>query len=115
MGHMGLVDPPRARDRSLTARRPAEHDAARARAIAGADGCGSPTFSPRSREQRLGTRSNREEAMNKVWASLVLAGAGCLATGTAQAEPVKIAIIESLFDGLVAVGIIFLPPLDDGL
>src|SRR6266513_2090127 len=112
---MGLVDPPRARDRSLTARRPAEHDAARARAIAGADGCGRPTFSPRSRKQRLGTRSNREGAMNKFWASLALAGAGCLATGTAQAEPVKIAIIESLSGGQAAVGKMFLTAINYGL
>src|SRR5437773_9706683 len=41
-------NPPRARDRSLTARHPAEHDAARARAIAGADGGVRPT-SPRDR------------------------------------------------------------------
>ena len=34
--------------------------------------------------------------MNKLWAALALAGAGCLASSAAQAEPVKIAIIETL-------------------
>src|SRR5205807_4230792 len=86
-----------------------------ARAIAGADGCGRPTFSPRQGEQRLGTRSNREEAMNKFWAALALAGAGGLATGTAEAEPVKIAIIETLSGGQAAVGKMFLSAINYGL
>ena len=53
--------------------------------------------------------------MNKFWASLALAGAGCLATGTAQAEPVKIAIIESLSGGQAAVGKMFLTAINYGL
>jgi len=53
--------------------------------------------------------------MNKLWAALALAGTGCLATGTAQAEPVKIAIIETLSGGQAAVGKMFLTAINYGL
>ena len=41
--------------------------------------------------------------MSKLWAALALAGTGCLVTGTAQAEPVKIAVIETLYAQMEAV------------
>jgi len=53
--------------------------------------------------------------MRKFWAALALAGAGCLATGTAEAEPVKIAIIETLSGGQAAVGKMFLTAINYGL
>ena len=53
--------------------------------------------------------------MRKLWAALALAGTGCLATGTAQAEPVKIAIIETLSGGQAAVGKMFLTAINYGL
>ena len=53
--------------------------------------------------------------MNKLWAALALAGTGCLATGTAQAEPVKIAVIETLSGGQAAIGKMFLTAINYGL
>ena len=53
--------------------------------------------------------------MRKFWAALALAGAGGLATGTAEAEPVKIAIIETLSGGQAAVGKMFLTAINYGL
>ena len=53
--------------------------------------------------------------MNRLWAALALAGTGCLATGTAQAEPVKIAIIETLSGGQAAIGKMFLTAINYGL
>jgi len=53
--------------------------------------------------------------MNKFWAALALAGAGSLAYGTAQAEPVKIAVIETLSGGQAAVGKMFLTAINYGL
>ena len=53
--------------------------------------------------------------MNKLWAALALAGTGCLVTGTAQAEPVKIAIIETLSGGQAAIGKMFLTAINYGL
>src|SRR3984893_19173830 len=56
-----------------------------------------------------------EGAMRKFWAALALAGAGCRGTGTAEAEPVKIAIIETLSGGQAAVGKMFLTAVNYGL
>ena len=53
--------------------------------------------------------------MRKFWVALALAGAGCWATGTAEAEPVKIAIIETLSGGQAAVGKMFLTAINYGL
>ena len=53
--------------------------------------------------------------MNRFWRALALAGAGCLAAETAQAEPVKIAIIETLSGGQAAVGKMFLTAINYGL
>src|SRR6185503_14423093 len=60
-------------------------------------------------------RSKGEGAMRKFCAALALAGAGCLAAGTAEAEPVKIAIIETLSDGQAAVSKMFLTAINYGL
>ena len=53
--------------------------------------------------------------MNKFWAALALVGAAYLTTGTAQAEPVKIAVIETLSGGQAAVGKMFLTAINYGL
>jgi hypothetical protein len=53
--------------------------------------------------------------MRKFWVALALAGAGFGATGTAEAEPVKIAIIETLSGGQAAVGKMFLTAINYGL
>jgi len=53
--------------------------------------------------------------MSKLWAALALAGTGCLATGTAHAEPVKIAVIETLSGGQAAIGKMFLTAINYGL
>ena len=53
--------------------------------------------------------------MSKLWAALALAGTGCLVTGTAQAEPVKIAVIETLSGGQAAIGKMFLTAINYGL
>ena len=53
--------------------------------------------------------------MMKCLSALVLAGAGCLLTGEAMAEPVKLAIIESLSGGQAAVGKMFLTAVNYGL
>ena len=54
--------------------------------------------------------------MRKLWAALALAGMGCLVTtGTAQAEPVKIAVIETLSGGQAAIGKMFLTAINYGL
>src|SRR5258708_15675183 len=87
----------------------------RARAIAGSGGQGRPESSLAKRgTQRRGSIEG-EGAMRSVWAAVALAGAGCLATGTAEAEPVKIAIIETLSGGQAAVGKMFLTAINYGL
>ena len=53
--------------------------------------------------------------MNRFWTALALAGASCLVPGTAQAEPVKIAIIETLSGGQAPVGKMFLTAINYGL
>ena len=53
--------------------------------------------------------------MRKFLSALVLAGAGCLLAGEAMAEPVKIAIIETLSGGQAAVGKMFLTAINYGL
>src|ERR1700682_644862 len=53
--------------------------------------------------------------MRKFWAALALAGGGFGAVGTAEAEPVKIAIIETLSGGQAAVGKMFLTAINYGL
>jgi branched-chain amino acid transport system substrate-binding protein len=53
--------------------------------------------------------------MVKVWRALALAGAGYLLAGGAQAEPVKLAVIESLSGGQAAVGKMFLTAINYGL
>src|SRR6266404_2978488 len=100
---------------SLTMRHPPEHDAARARAIAGSggQGCTESSLAKRGTQRRGPIKG--EGAMRKFWAALALAGAGCLATGTAEAEPVKIAIIETLSGGQAAVGKMFLTAINYGL
>src|SRR6266851_1630748 len=100
---------------SLTMRHPPEHDAARARAIAGSGGQGRTESSLAKRGTPRRGPIKGEGAMRKFWAALALAGAGCLATGTAEAEPVKIAIIETLSGGQAAVGKMFLTAINYGL
>src|SRR5258705_496250 len=94
---------------------PAEHDAARARATAGAGGQGCIESSLAMWVHNVVDRSKREGAMRTFWAALALAGVGCVATGTAEAEPVKIAIIETLSGGQAAVGKMFLTAINYGL
>ena len=53
--------------------------------------------------------------MNRFWTALALAGASFLPCGTAQAEPVKIAVIETLSGGQAAVGKMFLTAINYGL
>jgi branched-chain amino acid transport system substrate-binding protein len=53
--------------------------------------------------------------MRKLLSALALAGAGCLLAGEAMAEPVKLAIIESLSGGQAAVGKMFLTAVNYGL
>ena len=53
--------------------------------------------------------------MRKLLSALALAGAGCLVAGEAMAEPVKLAIIESLSGGQAAVGKMFLTAVNYGL
>src|SRR6202045_3880972 len=52
--------------------------------------------------------------MRNFWA-LALAGGACLAAGTVKAEPVKLAIIETLSGGQAAVGKMFLSAINYGL
>jgi branched-chain amino acid transport system substrate-binding protein len=53
--------------------------------------------------------------MNRFWTALALAGASFLAPVTTQAEPVKIAVIETLSGGQAAVGKMFLTAINYGL
>src|SRR5258707_15442970 len=53
--------------------------------------------------------------MRRFWAARAMAGVGCVATGTAEAEPVRIAIIETLSGGQAAVGKMFLTAINYGL
>jgi branched-chain amino acid transport system substrate-binding protein len=53
--------------------------------------------------------------MNRFWRLLALAGASLLAPETLQAEPVKIAVIETLSGGQAAVGKMFLTAINYGL
>src|SRR6478752_9603950 len=53
--------------------------------------------------------------MRKLLSVLALASAGCLLAGEAMAEPVKLAIIESLSGGQAAVGKMFLTAINYGL
>ena len=53
--------------------------------------------------------------MRKLLSALALAGAGCFLAGEAMAEPVKLAIIESLSGGQAAVGKMFLTAVNYGL
>src|SRR6266850_2961627 len=70
---------------------------------------------PRDAVHNVVGRSKREGAMRKFWVALALAGAGFGAGGTAEAEPVKIAIIETLSGGQAAVGKMFLTAINYGL
>src|SRR5271166_2419334 len=56
-----------------------------------------------------------EDAMRKLLSALALASAGCLVAGAAMAEPVKIALIETLSGGQAAVGKMFLSAVNYGL
>jgi branched-chain amino acid transport system substrate-binding protein len=69
----------------------------------------------RERRRHAVDTLDEEDAMKRVWAALALAGVGCLASGPAQAEPVKIAIIETLSGGQAAVGKMFLTAINYGL
>src|SRR5258705_12732591 len=53
--------------------------------------------------------------MRRLWAAVALAGAGFSTAGVAQAEPVKIAIVETLSGGQAAVGKMFLTAINYGL
>jgi len=53
--------------------------------------------------------------MNRFWTVLALAAASFLAPGMAQAEPLKIAVIETLSGGQAAVGKMFLTAINYGL
>ena len=53
--------------------------------------------------------------MNRFWTVLAFAGASFLAPGMAQAEPLKIAVIETLSGGQAAVGKMFLTAINYGL
>ena len=53
--------------------------------------------------------------MRKLLSALALASAGCLVAGAAMAEPVKIALIETLSGGQAAVGKMFLSAVNYGL
>src|SRR5258708_37448893 len=87
----------------------------RARAIAGSGGQGRPESSLAKRgTQRRGSIEG-EGAMRNVWAAVALAGGGWGAGGAAEAEPVKIAIIETLSGGQAAVGKMFLTAINYGL
>ena len=53
--------------------------------------------------------------MRRLWAAMALAGTGFFTAGVAQAEPVKIAIVETLSGGQAAVGKMFLTAINYGL
>jgi len=53
--------------------------------------------------------------MKRFFGALMLAASSCFAFGTASAEPVKIAVIETLSGGQAAVGKMFLTAINYAL